>query len=104
VCLLVKISRTISKSSAIINTLYLVYVYISYKMYFQVINYGEYLPNVLGDYQMRKYGLYLEYGFPRGEKNMYDANLDATASNVFGTAAFRFGHSEIAFGTQPKNK
>ncbi|KAF6034053.1 hypothetical protein EB796_007635 [Bugula neritina] len=70
----------------------------------QVINYGEYLPNVLGDYQMRKYGLYLEYGFPRGEKNMYDANLDATASNVFGTAAFRFGHSEIAFGTQPKNK
>jgi len=53
---------------------------------------------------MRKYGLYLEHGSPRGEKNIYDANLDATASNAFGTAAFRFGHSEVAFGTQPKNR
>lgn len=52
----------------------------------QVVHYSEYVPKIIGS---------------RGEEIMgeydgYNANADPTVSNVFATAAFRFGHVTIA--------
>ncbi|XP_021361140.1 peroxidase-like protein [Mizuhopecten yessoensis] len=58
----------------------------------QHINYNEYLPNVLGDAHMRAHGL---YSTPKGHHTVYNPKVNPTASNVFGVAAFRFGHSQI---------
>ncbi|XP_067948302.1 myeloperoxidase-like [Watersipora subatra] len=71
--------------------------------FLQVINYGEYLPNVLGVTQMRKWRLNLQHKAPYSPKHTYNPQLNPTSTNVFGTAAFRFGHSEVAFGVQPKS-
>ena len=56
----------------------------------QQITYNEYLPIVLGDATMREYNLYLG-----NQYSGYDPSQDATISNEFATAAYRFGHSLV---------
>ncbi|XP_060072565.1 peroxidase-like protein [Ylistrum balloti] len=58
----------------------------------QHINYNEYLPHILGDAHMKSHGL---YSAPKGHHTVYNPKINPTASNVFGVAAFRFGHSQI---------
>lgn len=70
--------------------------------YMQVITYREYLPNVLGPEQMKRFNLNLDID-SRG-RYKYRDDVDPTATNVFGVAAFRFGHAEIQFGTTPKER
>merc|ERR1719193_1703994 len=57
----------------------------------QNIIYGEFLPEILGP-----------NGVPHGVNSVYDSSVDATISNVFATAAFRFGYSLIT-GTVRKS-
>ncbi|CAH1270783.1 PXDN [Branchiostoma lanceolatum] len=58
----------------------------------QKITYGEDLPHVLGPDAMTKLHLTLaQSGFFSG----YDPSVNPTISNVFATAAYRFGHSLI---------
>ncbi|XP_078681743.1 myeloperoxidase-like [Branchiostoma floridae x Branchiostoma belcheri] len=58
----------------------------------QKISYGEDLPHVLGPAAMTKFHLtILQSGFFSG----YDASVNPTISNVFATAAYRFGHSLV---------
>lgn len=58
----------------------------------QVITYKEYLPPLLGPDYMERYNLnVVSDGYFYG----YDATVDASVSNAFTTAAFRFGHSMI---------
>lgn len=58
----------------------------------QNIVYSEYLPVVVGNSIMEKFGLSVKVG---DHDLIYDSSLDATVSNSFSTAAFRFGHSTI---------
>lgn len=58
----------------------------------QHVTYTEYLPLILSDVHMKTYGLYSE---PKGHHTVYNPKVNPTASNVFGVAAFRFGHSQI---------
>lgn len=58
----------------------------------QHITYDEYLPLVLGDYYMDKFGL---RSHKLGFNDVYNQNVDPSTSNAFGAAAFRFGHSQI---------
>lgn len=67
---------------------------------FQVITYGEYLPLVIGEEEMQKYGLHLQ-SQSRNFRSSYDSSVNPTVSNVFSVAAFRFGHGTIPFGLQP---
>ncbi|XP_067948146.1 eosinophil peroxidase-like [Watersipora subatra] len=64
----------------------------------QVITYKEYLPSLLGEELMKKFGLSLD------EPYAYGSNIDPTIANVFATAAFRFGHAQISLGTTPLEK
>lgn len=58
----------------------------------QHITYKEYLPQVIGTASMTHYGLWpLTEGYFKG----YDSAVNPSASNVFTTAAARFGHSMI---------
>ncbi|CAH1270774.1 PXDN [Branchiostoma lanceolatum] len=58
----------------------------------QKITYGEDLPHVLGPAAMAKFHLTLaQSGFFSG----YDSSVNPTISNVFATAAYRFGHSLV---------
>ncbi|XP_064614046.1 chorion peroxidase-like [Liolophura sinensis] len=58
----------------------------------QHITYNEYLPQVIGTASMTHYGLWpLTEGYFKG----YDSSVNPSASNVFTTAAARFGHSMI---------
>lgn len=58
----------------------------------QVITYNEYLPALLGPVFVKRYGLAMaRSGYFYG----YDATVDASVTNEFTTAAFRFGHSMI---------
>lgn len=71
-------------------------------IFLQTITYKEYLPNVLGPVQMTKFNLDLEVN--RGQPHVYRETVNPSAANVFATAAFRFGHAEITFGTAPKER
>ncbi|KAL7641463.1 UNVERIFIED_CONTAM: hypothetical protein RMT77_007334 [Armadillidium vulgare] len=58
----------------------------------QHITYNEFLPILLGKKFMNLYGLFpLKHKYFEG----YRDNVDATIANVFGTAAFRFGHTLV---------
>ena len=59
---------------------------------FQHIVYNEWLPIVLGDRFMVRYGL---YPIDKDYSNQYINDFDPRATNAFVTAAFRFGHSQI---------
>ncbi|KAH3769164.1 hypothetical protein DPMN_170413 [Dreissena polymorpha] len=58
----------------------------------QNIVYSEYLPVFLDNVTMVTYGLRVQV---EGHVDVYDSNVDATVSNAFSTAAFRFGHTTI---------
>ncbi|XP_023242111.1 lactoperoxidase-like [Centruroides sculpturatus] len=58
----------------------------------QHITYNEYLPLLFGIENINKYNLKL---LSDGYFDGYNASFDATASNVFASAAFRFGHSQV---------
>ncbi|CDW55319.1 An peroxidase domain containing protein, partial [Trichuris trichiura] len=58
----------------------------------QHITFKEWLPKVLGNKLMDKYGLQLK---SNGYYDGYDQLCDATIANEFATAAFRFGHTLI---------
>ena len=58
----------------------------------QHIIYNEWLPLILGDRYMSRYGLYpLDAGYSR----QYRTDFDPRITNAFASAAFRFGHSLI---------
>jgi peroxidase len=56
---------------------------------YQNIVYTEFLPTVLGKEAMTKYNLKLD------TPSNYNPNTDPSITNVFATAAYRFGHSQI---------
>ncbi|OWF44553.1 Peroxidase-like protein [Mizuhopecten yessoensis] len=58
----------------------------------QHIAFFEYLPFVLGNDVMRKFGL---TPAARGHREVYDPTVDPSTTSAFSTAAFRFGHSQI---------
>ncbi|XP_037080364.1 peroxidase-like isoform X2 [Pollicipes pollicipes] len=58
----------------------------------QQITYNEFLPMVLGKEVMTKNAMVLE---KRGYNHKYDPTVDASTSNSFSSAAFRFGHSML---------
>jgi peroxidase len=58
----------------------------------QHITYKEFLPLILGKKTMRRWGLKIRR---RRHARTYDPKCSATVSNVFATAAYRFGHSFI---------
>ncbi|XP_078584680.1 myeloperoxidase-like [Branchiostoma floridae x Branchiostoma japonicum] len=58
----------------------------------QQVTYGEFLPHVLGPAAMARFHLTLaQSGFFSG----YEPHVNPTISNVFATAAYRFGHSLV---------
>lgn len=60
---------------------------------FQSITYREYLPLLVGSKHMESFGLTLtDKGFWDG----YDTRYDASITNEFTTAAFRYGHSQVS--------
>ncbi|XP_025200669.1 lactoperoxidase isoform X2 [Melanaphis sacchari] len=58
----------------------------------QHITYNEFLPVLLGDNLMKRLDLYSQQ---TGHWNGYNSSMDATISNNFATAAFRFAHTLI---------
>jgi len=56
----------------------------------QRITYSEYMPGTIGSDNMATYGVSDDY--------VYDDSCDPTLYNVFATAAFRFGHSQVPDG------
>jgi hypothetical protein len=56
---------------------------------YQNVVYTEYLPTVLGEEAMTTYNLKLD------APSDYNPNADPSITNVFATAAYRFGHSQI---------
>lgn len=58
----------------------------------QHITYNHYLPAILDQGTMSVYNLYSK---TTGYDQTYDSETDVSIRNAFGTAAFRFGHSQI---------
>ena len=58
----------------------------------QHIIYNEWLPIILGDRFMSRFGL---YPIDNGYSQLYRDDFDPRITNAFATAAFRFGHSLI---------
>ncbi|XP_071090627.1 salivary peroxidase/catechol oxidase-like [Haliotis cracherodii] len=59
----------------------------------QKITYDEYLPIIMGEEAMTKYGLPIGSGSTYA--HVYSTTKDASIRNAFATAAFRMGHSMI---------
>lgn len=59
----------------------------------QHITYKEYLPLILGKSGMKKYKIKL-YRL-HASRSFYDPTVNSGIANVFATAAFRFGHSQL---------
>ena len=58
----------------------------------QHIVYNEWLPIILGQKNMKKFGL---YPLTKGFSNSYKTDFDPRITNAFGAAAFRIGHTMI---------
>ncbi|CAK8685029.1 salivary peroxidase/catechol oxidase-like [Clavelina lepadiformis] len=58
----------------------------------QIVTYDHFLPTIIGRKHMHRFGLNL---VRKGYWYGYDSTYDATVSNAFTAAAFRFGHSMI---------
>ncbi|KAL3886203.1 hypothetical protein ACJMK2_026212 [Sinanodonta woodiana] len=67
----------------------------------QHITYKEYLPEILGDAIMNKYGL---KPLANGYFNGYESKMNPTIKNEFAAAAFRFGHSQVHDSLKYNNK
>nr|XP_002126579.2 peroxidase mlt-7-like [Ciona intestinalis] len=63
----------------------------------QRITYGEFVPALLGPDFTKRFGLNL---LNNGNYFGYDPTYDATISNEFATAAFRFGHTQVGAAYQ----
>ena len=59
---------------------------------YQHIIYNEWVPLIIGDRFMSRYGL---YPIDKGYSRSYRTDLDPRITNAFATAAFRFGHSLV---------
>ncbi|GFO02366.1 chorion peroxidase [Plakobranchus ocellatus] len=57
----------------------------------QGITYREFVPQIVGDSLARTHGLN-----PHGVTFKYNSSIDPTLTNVFATAAYRFGHSLVS--------
>ncbi len=68
----------------------------------QHITYNEWLPIVLGPAYMAQWGLAPKDG--PGHTDAYDLTLNPSVSNVFATAAFRFGHTLVANHLESYNR
>ena len=58
----------------------------------QFITYNEFLPLILGGEFMRKFGM---QPLTQGHSGLYSEDIDATVTNSFASAAYRFGHSMV---------
>ena len=58
----------------------------------QHITFNHYLPTVVDQHTMETFKLYSK---GRGYNNVYNSTVDASIRNAFGTACWRFGHSQI---------
>jgi len=67
----------------------------------QHITYNEWLPIILGPRVLDIFELNL---LPRGHYQGYNASVNPTIANVFGAAAFRFGHSLVKNSIDRCNK
>ena len=67
----------------------------------QHIIYNEWLPLVLGEEFMHKFGL---YPLSSGYSDDYSGDFDPRITNPFASAAFRFGHSLIPENIHLVNK
>lgn len=61
--------------------------------YLQNIVYSEYLPLMLGQHVIKKFGLKLPM-LP--DENVYDPSVDPSVLNEFTSAAFRVGHAMMS--------
>lgn len=57
---------------------------------YQHITFAHWLPLIIGEKLSMQMGL---ASMPTGHNTVYDHNTDPTISNIFGAAAFRFGHT-----------
>ena len=71
------------------------HLYMSGKISFQHIVFKEFLPALLGETTVAKYGL---LPLKQGHKTdtYLDRNIDPRVTNEFAAAAFRLGHSMIS--------
>ena len=58
----------------------------------QQITYREFIPSILSEADIDKYGLKLK---SKGHSHSYNRWVNPGTKNVFNAAAFRFGHSQV---------